>query len=354
MTNDKGILIRNIYYMLAYAFQELRQNNYSEIAGEDFEEIHDLFAEILIRGVSYQLKQGLHRRYVPFREASTTLHGKLDMDEAIRQKIRHSGKIACEYDELSVNNLFNQILVSTATILLKHSGVKKDKKAELKRLLLFFSDVDAIDVKTFKWSTLRFDRNTRNYRMLLYIFYFIIDGMLLTTESGQYKMREFSDDHMHRLYERFVLEYYRRHHPQTNARSAQIDWNIDKEVSSTNILPIMQTDIFLTIGERTLIIDTKYYGKTMQYQFDKATIHSNNLNQIYAYVTNHDTGHTGKVDGMLLYAKTQEEIVPDGSMTLTDGNTIYFKTLDLNSDFKNICRQLDGFVNDSINNVKRH
>ena len=26
MTEDKGILIRNIYYMLAYAFQELRQN----------------------------------------------------------------------------------------------------------------------------------------------------------------------------------------------------------------------------------------------------------------------------------------------------------------------------------------
>ena len=39
MTNDKGILIRNIYYMLAYAFQDLRQNNYAEIAGEDFEEI---------------------------------------------------------------------------------------------------------------------------------------------------------------------------------------------------------------------------------------------------------------------------------------------------------------------------
>ena len=61
MTNDKGILIRNIYYMLAYAFQELRHNNYAEIAGEEFEEIHDLFAEILIRGISFQLKQGLHR-----------------------------------------------------------------------------------------------------------------------------------------------------------------------------------------------------------------------------------------------------------------------------------------------------
>ena len=42
MTIDKGIFIRNIYYMLTYAFQELKQNNYEEIAGEEFDEIHDL------------------------------------------------------------------------------------------------------------------------------------------------------------------------------------------------------------------------------------------------------------------------------------------------------------------------
>ncbi len=47
MTEDKGIFIRNIYYMLTYAFQELGQNNYEYIAGEEFENVHDLFAEIL-------------------------------------------------------------------------------------------------------------------------------------------------------------------------------------------------------------------------------------------------------------------------------------------------------------------
>ena len=30
MTIDKGIFIRNIYYMLTYAFQELKQNNYED------------------------------------------------------------------------------------------------------------------------------------------------------------------------------------------------------------------------------------------------------------------------------------------------------------------------------------
>ena len=47
--------------MLTYAFQVLNQGNYSEIKGEEFEHIQDLFAAILAKGVAQQLKQGLYR-----------------------------------------------------------------------------------------------------------------------------------------------------------------------------------------------------------------------------------------------------------------------------------------------------
>ena len=344
MTEDKGILIRNVYYMLAYAFQELRQNNYAEITGEKFDNIYDLFAEILIRGISYQLKQGLYREYISRNESMQTVKGKIDMRGTIDNKIRNIQKIACDYDELSENNVYNQIVVSTAVLLIKHSEVKKNKKAKLKQLLLFFQNVQPIDVNTIRWNALRFDRNNRNYRLLLYICYFIISEWVLTTENGKFQMREFSDEHMCRLFEKFVLSYYKKHHPDLKPCAAQIDWNIETEQSTLNILPIMQTDILLTIGERTLIIDTKYYTRSMQKQFDKATIHSNNLYQIHTYVTEYDENHTGKVDGMLLYAKTQEDIVPDGQLKRKDGNYIYFKTLDLNQDFENIKKQLDGVI----------
>lgn len=45
----------------------------------------------------------------------------------------------------------------------------------------------------------------QNHRMLMNICYFILDGILLTTESGIYRMAVFSDEHMPRLFERFVL-----------------------------------------------------------------------------------------------------------------------------------------------------
>lgn len=330
--------------MLAYAFQELRQNNYAEIAGEDFDEIYDLFAEILTRGISFQLKQGLHREYIKREESLNTVKGKININKTISLRTRNSNLVACDYDELSENNIYNRIIVTTVEILLKHSNVKKKTKSSLKRLMLFFSNVQPVEIKTIHWNTLRFDRNNRNYRMLLYICYFILDGLLMTTEDGQYKMHEFSDEHMNRLFEKFVLEYYKKKHPKLNARASQVEWNIDKELSTESILPIMQTDIMLTIGERTLIIDTKYYGRTLQSQFEKKSIHNGNLYQIHTYVTEYDKDGTGYVDGMLLYAKTQESITPDGQMKLAKGNTIFFKTLDLNQDFKKIENSLNSLI----------
>lgn len=343
MTEDKGILIRNIYYMLTYAFQELRKNNYKEIAGEEFEGVYDLFAEILNRGVSYQLKHGLHRRYVERQDSLVTLRGKLDINATMGHYTNGDRHLACEFDEYSEDNEFNRILKSTIGLLIKHPKVKNARRSALRKLLPFFSNVGESDLKRVRWNTFRFDRNSKTYQMLMYICYFIVDNLLLSTETGDYRMHSFSDEHMCRLYEKFVLEYYRQHHPEFHACARQISWNVSEE-SSCNILPIMQTDIFLTIGERTLIIDTKYYYRSLAVNYDKEKIHSANLYQIYSYVMNHDVRHEGKTDGMLLYAKTEDEIQPDGEAPFRDGNIIYFRTLDLNQDFENIKSQLESFV----------
>ena len=104
MTEDKGILIRNIYYMLTYAFQELKNNNYEEITGEDFDEIYDLFAEILAKGISFQLKKGLYKQYVDVIDSLFTVRGKINMNNTIQYRMRVNQRIVCEHDELSVNN----------------------------------------------------------------------------------------------------------------------------------------------------------------------------------------------------------------------------------------------------------
>ena len=340
MTDDKGILIRNIYYMLSYAFQELRKNNYDEISKEDFVYIQDLFAEILYKGISYQLKQGLYREYISRKDTLSVLKGKLDIGETIRNRIRHKNVLACEYDDFSEDNIFNQILKTTAGILIREKSVSSKRKNQLKSLMPFFGCVAEIDPFSIHWNILRFQRNNQTYKMLMNICYFVLDGMLMTTESGSYKMATFSDDHMNRLFEKFVLEYYRHHYPGLSASADHIDWDItDGNTAAIEFLPTMKTDITLHSGDRTLIIDTKYYGRMMQEHFDKQTVHSSNLYQIFTYVKNLDKDNTGLVSGMLLYARTQELIAPDLDATFGK-NRILVRTLDLNCQFPQIETQL--------------
>ena len=343
MIKDKSIFIKNIYYMLSYAFQVLKQSNYDEVASEEFENASDLFAAILSKGVAQQLKHGLYRDYVTKNESLAIMRGKLDLTETFKNKIQRKQELVCEFDELSENNLLNQILKTTIHYLLISDGVDAERKASLKKELVFFDGIDQLEPSQIQWSKLYYQRNNKNYEMLMNICYFVLEGMLQTTDNGEYKVMAFSDENMSRLYEKFILEYYRKHHTYlTEVKAAKVNWNLTGENDERMIrfLPDMQTDIFLRLEDRILIIDAKYYGRTLQKQFDKYTLHSNNMYQIFTYVKNQDKDNTGEVAGILLYAKTDEAITPDCEYNI-GGNYIAAKSLDLNRDFSEISEQLD-------------
>ena len=96
--------------------------------------------------------------------------------------------------------------------------------------------------------------------------------------------------------------------------------------------------------KKTLIIDAKYYGHTTQKQYDVHTLHSNNLYQIFTYVKNKAVAG-GEVSGMLLYAKTDEAVLPNNSYMMS-GNKISVKTLDLDCEFSEIAAQLNAIADD--------
>ena len=339
MDKRGNILISNVYYMLTYAFQVLHQSNYDEIDVEQFDNVQDLFAAILSKGIAQQLKQGLHREYVNKTEDLSVMHGRVEINGTIKNFAGSKKRLTCEFDELSENNLFNQILKTTVLLLLKGDSVKAESRTALKKEMLFFSSVGEIDPALIHWDMLRFNRNNQSYRMLLSICQFVLQGLLLTTEKGNYKLAHFLDEQrMCRLYEKFILEFYRKEmRHQLSANASQIEWQLDD--GKRTMLPAMQSDIMLTKGDKTLIIDAKYYSKATQEQFGKHTLHSQNVYQIFTYVMNQDVGNTGNVAGMLLYAKTEEEITPDVDVVIMN-HRIGAKTLDLNCEFKQISAQL--------------
>ena len=254
-------------------------------------------------------------------------------------------KMVCHYDLFSEDTQLNQILKATMMLLLHHGNVSQKNKKLLRKLLLYFQNVTAVDPFHIGWNTVNYPRNSPSYKMLIHICQLIIKGLLLSTENGQYKLLQFLDDQqMYRLYEKFVLEYYKKEYPELNAKSSYIDWDIGGD-GNKMFLPTMKSDITLTYGVRTLIIDTKYYQRSMQTHtlFNSTTLISGNLYQIFTYVKNKDKNNSGNVSGLLLYAKTAEDITPDNEYIM-GGNHISVKTLNLNSEWEIIKRQLDNIA----------
>ena len=334
------IPIQNIYYMLSYAFQVLNEQGYKDVATEQFSNVAELCAAILSKGFSIQLKRGLNREYIEQTDALSAIRGRIEIGESLKTNSMLKKQLICSYDEFSVNSYMNRIVKTTMELLLR-SDISKVRKKELRKVLVFLGEVEPLDIYHINWGV-KYNRNNQSYRMLISICYLVVKGLLQTQKDGSMRLMDFLDEQrMCRLYEKFILEYYRKEHPEIKANASQIPWQLDDGFDE--MLPVLQTDIMLTCQEKVLIIDAKYYAETTQQRFDARTVHSGNLNQIFTYVKNKEAELSGKnheVSGMLLYARTDEEVVPNHEYRMS-GNRIAVRTLDLSGDFVSIRHQLD-------------
>lgn len=328
--------------MLTYSFRILNEQGYKSIATEEFDNIVELYAAILVKGTSLQIKKGLSREYIEDKQTLTALKGRMDISDSLKTLTIHKRKMVCTFDELSVNTDINKIIKTSLSLMLK-TDLSKSRKKEIRKIMIYFQDVDLVEIRNIDWN-INYNRNNQSLRMLVAVCYLFINGFLQSKSEGQLKVMDFIDEkQMCRLYEKFILEYYRKEHKEIQTNSSKIQWQLDDGVN--DLLPDMQTDIMLSNDQRILIIDAKYYTRTVQTYYSKNTLHSGNLYQIFTYVKNKETEIDGnkKVAGMLLYAKTDELILPDNVYKMS-GNTIAVKTLDLNCDFHQITAQLDEIV----------
>lgn len=326
--------------MLSYAFQVLNEQGYKQIKTEEFENTAELCAAILIKGVTSQIKRGLGKEYILQTESFSTVRGKIDLSSSIKDQTIIKKQLVCSYDDFSVNSYMNRIIRTTMELLLR-SNISKSRKKELRKLLVFFGEVKSLEINSIDWR-IQYNRNNQTYQMLISICYLIIKGLLQTTSEGTTKLMDFLDEQrMCRLYEKFILEYYKKEFSNLRVTASQIPWDLDDDES--DMLPVMQSDIMLSDKKKTLIIDAKYYSHTTQVQYDVHTLHSNNLYQIYTYVKNFDIERTGNVAGMLLYARTDEVVLPHNSYKMS-GNKILVDTLNLDCEFEDIKKQLNGIA----------
>ncbi len=360
------IPIENIYFMLSYYFKFDALNN--QIINldniENFDNIAELTAQILYRGLNILLKIGLAKEYILCAEPLSTLKGKIDISASIKTMSMHKKRLICLYDNFSINFYLNRIIKTAICELLK-CAIKKETKEELRKILYFFKEVETIDIYKINWN-IQYNRNNQIYRILISICHLFIKGLLIS-DLPERKKRLFlntpndekilNSRYMADLYENFIFKYYLNELKEKNIKcyhKSNINWKIDNDnEGKIEMLPKMETDIMLTDinKNKILIIDAKYYPNYTRKKYNseeiisKDKLISENLYQIFSYVKNKNLENENyEVSGMLLYAKTNKNNIDINETYKMSGNKISVRSLNLTENFKSIEKELNEII----------
>ncbi|MCF0233750.1 MAG: 5-methylcytosine-specific restriction endonuclease system specificity protein McrC, partial [Thermoguttaceae bacterium] len=245
------IPVKNIYHMLAYAFDALDRPEFKDVEPEEFQNAADLLAEILVRSIDDRARRGLAREYVDQEKALTAPRGKIDVVSAMESVAAKRRTIRCQFDEYSENAWTNRVL-KTALQRLLTADVQPDRKKALRRVLAFFLNVEPIPPREIDWNRpLR--RQDAGLRRLVNIARLVIENLVQSQIAGNMRLATFDEQTMWKLYEQFIFKYFAREHNALDVKRQQIiQWQIDANFSSADGLPKMRPDVILKNGARTL------------------------------------------------------------------------------------------------------
>jgi 5-methylcytosine-specific restriction enzyme subunit McrC len=332
------IPIKNIYYLLSYAWNKLEESELVDVSAEDESDLLNLLGKVLLNGTKTLLKRGIDRQYITENEVYQGIKGKVNITDSLRKNLFTKGLSVCEFDELSVDILPNQILKTTLQNLTQITGLSPTLKQEIRTIIYRLHEVSEIVLTDTIFHQVQINRNNSFYVFLLNISELIYQNLLINEETGDFQFKDFLRDErqMARLFEEFIRNFYKIEVPEAKVFREDLRWKMAGETHQ--FLPKMQTDISIKINDRKLIIDAKYYKETLQKYYDSEKIHSQNLYQIFAYLKNQEDT---QAEGILIYPTVQKSL----SLTYThEGHTIRIETLNLNQEWQGVKADLLGII----------
>jgi len=341
------IPIQNIYYLLCYAWDKLEERDIVSVNPTDQANIIDLFSRVLVSGISHLCKKGLDRGYVFHSEETARIRGKINFTATLKRNYFSQPVMICEYDDLSYDVLHNQILKSMVKMLINCEDVDEKVHNELVSTYRRLQAIQEIVLAKKHFRLVQLHRNNLFYDFLLRVCELIWDNLLPSEDPGKSKFRDFLRDEkqMAGLFEEFVRNFYRREQTRFSVCRENIQWDATgPDGSVPDFLPVMHTDISLISEGRKVVMDTKYYRKALQMYYDKTSVRSGNLYQLFSYLKNLEVkgGANRNCEGILLYPTVRYELYEQCEV---QGHTIMFRTINLNQDWRSIHNDLLAIIN---------
>ena len=335
---NRPIPIANIYYLLCYAWSHVEERDLVRLDElQDLEKVHDLLGKLLAKGTFRLIRRGLDRGYREVQEDLSGIRGKIRVGETAKRALKARGRVSCEFEELSYDVLHNRILRSTLKSLLQLRDLHADVRTEVRNAFTKLGGVSHVHLNGRLFQRVQLDRNRRYYRFLLSVCRLIHEHLLVDEQSGENIFTDFSDERMEKLYEDFIIEFYRREQDtyRVNRGGRRIAWDDEGTPDhQRSWIPAMEADVVLEGRERRIVVDAKYYPEALGGRMG-GKLRSDNLYQLLAYLRNREATESlgPKHEGILLYPTVDSPMKIDVCL---EGFSIQARSIDLAQHWRKI------------------
>lgn len=343
-----GIPLQNIWLLMLYA-SDFRYQAYQYADNEKVDEhVADLVTEVLCKQVSQRLQRQLSFGYRHTEAQLNRVRGRIDVLETSRKMLLFKGKVACRFEELSINTPRNQYIVlalSKSLNLVKEPTLRCTAQKLLDNLRS--SGVDLIPYCSYRPQNDRFSRHEMEDQKIIATAE-LIHNLALITESVGQQLLPNPDKQEHwvrKLFEKAVYGFYGLYLSNQWAVSAskKLAWQIEEMTDNIKmLLPRMELDIQLenTQARSRIVIDTKFTSITKTARFGGETYKSSYIYQLFAYLRSQENPLDPlslNSEGILLHPSAG---ISHRESVLIQGHKIRFCTVDLSDSSKNIRQEL--------------
>jgi 5-methylcytosine-specific restriction enzyme subunit McrC len=335
--NNTAIPVRNLWLLMVYASRLYRNDALlrNRAIEDNSDDLFDLVTEVLVTAMERRLQRSLGHQYQQRAATLTRVRGHIDILTTESRRLLAQGRVACRFDELTVNTLRNRLLRTALVIAARHVD-DHSLRSRARRLaeVLTQSGVSAEILSVRDAGQVTLGRNEQDDVEAVDAARLLLQMAIPAEDAGKSSSRdpERSAEEVRRLYEAAVRGFYKAVLPpewSVAAGETQHRWPlVDATAGLEAVLPIMKTDVVLQSTGRRIIVETKFADALKPNQYGVQRLSRDHIFQLYAYVQsqNEFDALSRTTEGVLLYPVVGDHL--DESATI-QGHRYRFLTVDL-------------------------
>ncbi|MEW8063546.1 MAG: hypothetical protein AB2758_19135 [Candidatus Thiodiazotropha endolucinida] len=232
-----------------------------------------------------EMMQGKIRTYIQRNENLNVLRGRLRIEQQLKQNLAHRERLFCQYDELSDDNVHNQILKYVLKILLK-MAIGNRARLQVAELLMRFDPISDIAVAPALLDSLSFDRSTTRYEPIFDQCKWFLEGVHPDVLAGKETCVSLLFD-MNQLFEAYVGAEFRKKAWSEGLRVREQGpqkYFARREDTDQNVF-MMKPDIALLNEKNQVVVIADAKWKLLDEEERKLGISQADLYQMESYAT---------------------------------------------------------------------